>query len=152
MLIRKILIVFSVLFLVQPCLTQQLPKEIKRYLDGNFRGWKLAGECYEKPIENKRVLVGDFDGNKTNDYAVKFVRGKKGFFMAFLARGQKFKPYHLAIYTADDAKFSDLILLGKGEVYPEGTSRLKFDSPGNFRCESDVGAVHTFRKGKFIAY
>jgi hypothetical protein len=131
---------------------QKLPDQILRYLDSNFRGWKLAGECYEKASENKRLLVGDFDGNRKSDYAVKFARRKQGFLMVFLSHGNGFKPYFLHIYSAEDARLSDLMLIEKDEGYPEGTPRLKFDSPADFRCESDVGGVHTFRNGKFIAY
>jgi hypothetical protein len=134
---------------------QTLPKSLKTYLDRNYRGWSLAGECYDNVSENKRVLAGDFDGNDETDYAIKFVRGSKGFFMAFLANGKRWMPFYLHIWKdPDDAKFSDLILFDKGERYELGESdfKLKFDAPADFRCESDVGGVHTFRKGRFIAH
>ena len=114
----------------------------------------MAGECNEKESENKRILVSDFDGNGRRDYAVKFIRGEKGFFMAFLANGRRWKPFYLHIWEdAKEARFSDLILFRKGEYSEaDGTPRLKFDSPADFHCESDVGGVHTYRNGKFIAY
>ena len=133
--------------------SQVLPNTLKSYLDRNYRGWKLAGECYPTDSENKRFISGDFDGNGRRDYAVKFVRGKRGFFMAFLENRRKWKPFYLHIWKdANEARFSDLMLMEKGEGYPEGTPRRKFDSPADFRCESDVGGVHTYRNGKFIAY
>jgi hypothetical protein len=142
------------LSLISPvCSAQTLPKSLKTYLDRNYRDWKLAGECYEKASENKRVLVGDFDGNGKKDYAVKFVRGSKGFFMAFLANGKRWKPFYLHIYSTDNAKFSDLILFEKGEKYEMGLAgKLKHDAPADFRCESDAGGLHVYRNGKFVAY
>jgi len=129
---------------------------LKTYLDRNYRGWKLAGECYgQGSPQNKRVLAGDFDGNNATDYAVKFVKGDKGFLMVFLASGKRWKPFYLHIWKeADRARFSDLMLFDKGDQYELGESnfRLKFDAPADFRCESDVGGVHTFRKGRFIAH
>ena len=131
---------------------QILPAKVKKYLDRNFHGWKLAGECYEQ--DNKRVISGDFDGNGKRDYAMKFVRGDKGFFMAFIQKGRGYKPFYLHLYTADDAKFSDLMLFNKGDDYELGESnfKLKHDAPADFRCESDVGGVHVYRNGKFIAH
>lgn len=151
---QRLVIAICVLLLTQAAFAQTLPRSIKRYLDRNYSGWKLAGECYEKESENKRILVGDFDGNGKRDYAVKFIRCEKGFFMAFLANGRRWKPFYLHIWEdAKEARFSDLVLFSKGESYePAGTPKLKFDSPADFHCESDVGGVHTYRNGKFIAY
>ncbi len=115
----------------------------------------MAGECYEEESENRRVIVGDFDGNGQKDYSVKFVRGTKGFMMAFLASGKRWKPFYLHIWKkAEEARLSDLMLFDKGDRYELGESnfRLKFDAPADFRCESDAGGVHVYRKGKFIAY
>jgi hypothetical protein len=139
----------------QVCSAQELPRSLKGHLDSNYRGWRLAGECYEKASENKRVLAGDFDGNGAKDYAVKFVRGGRGFMMAFLANGKRWKPFYLHIWKdAEDARLSDLMLFDKGDQYELGESnfRLKVDAPADFRCESDVGGVHVYRNGKFIAY
>lgn len=148
----SLLIVLSIMSSV--VLPQQLPKSLKSYLDRNYRGWKLAGECYEKESENKRILFGDFDGNGKRDYAVKFIRGEKGFLMAFLANGHQWKPFYLHIWDdPTEAKFSDLMLFDKGEGYEiSRPSKLRFDAPADFRCESDAGGLHVYRKGKFIAY
>ncbi len=148
-----ILLILILGVLSSAVLPQRLPKSFRSYLDQNYRGWKLAGECYEKESENKSILAGDFDGNGKRDYAVKFVKGEKGFFMAFLANGRRWKPFYLHIWEdAGEAKASDLVLMKKGDRFPEGAPKLRFDSPADFRCESDVGGVHTYRNGKFIAY
>lgn len=114
----------------------------------------MAGECYERESENKRILVGDFDGNGKRDYAIKFIRGEKGFLMAFLANGRKWKPFYLHIWSdTREAKASDLRLFEKAETYEISYPwKLRFDAPADFRCESDVGGLHVYRNGKFIAY
>lgn len=149
-----ILIVFVLSMLSSEVLPQQLPQSLKSYFDRNYPGWKLAGQCYEKESENKRILAGDFDGNGRRDYAVKFVRRGKGFFMAFLANDRHWKPFYLHIWNnADEAKFSALILFKKGESYePASVPKLRFDAPADFLCESDVGGLHSYRNGKFITY
>ncbi|MGE3168744.1 MAG: hypothetical protein AB7G18_07185 [Pyrinomonadaceae bacterium] len=145
-------IVLSLSFSV--VLPRQLPKSLKSYLDRNYRGWNLAGECDEKESDNKRVLAGDFDGNGRLDYAVKFIRGDRGFFMAFLSRGNRWKPFYLHIWDdTDQAKYSDLMMFGPGDSWEMvGTPKFKFDTPADFRCESDVGGPDTYRGGKFVAY
>ena len=151
--VGKILAFISFLFIFENSSSAQvLPQAISHYLDRNFRGWKLAGECTEPG--NKRVIAGDFDGNKKRDYALKFVRGNKGFMMAFLATNNKYRPFYLHIYSRDEAKYSDLKLYKKGYSYEvnEERFRLKHDSPADFDCESDFGGVHTYLNGKFIAY
>lgn len=137
------------------CAAQRLPESLKKHLDSNYRGWKLAGECYEKKSENTQFVAGDFDGNGLVDYAVKFVSRNRGFFVAFLAKGTQWKPFNLHIWKdANGAKFSNLILFKKGEQYVLGESnfKLKFDAPADFRCESDVGGIHVYKNGKFVAY
>ncbi len=154
--VSVIAVLFVCLLLLATSATgQALPSSLERFLDRNYSGWKLAGECYETPSENKSVLRGDFDGNGKNDYAVKFVKGNKGFLMAFLANGKQWKPFYLHIWKdADDARLSDLMLFNRGDQYELGESnfRLKFDAPADFRCESDVGGIHVYRNGRFIGY
>lgn len=53
-------LVLCAVVVCQSAFGQKLPREMLRYLNDNFRGWKLAGECYTEEKENKRVLVGDF--------------------------------------------------------------------------------------------
>jgi len=97
-------------------------------------------------------LRGDFDGNRRADYAVKFVRGPKGFMMAFLNNGRNWKPFFLHIWKdSNEARYSDLVLFKKGER-DEHAGRLRVDAPADYHCESDVGGIHVYRKGRFIAY
>ena len=149
------LVTISGLFIVLlsiGCVGQTLPRGITKYLNGNFSGWKLAGECSGE--EHKAVLSGDFDGNGKRDYAVKFIRGKQGFLVAFLNKGSTFMPHYLHIWSdPDEARFSWLILFRKGEKDEQsGTPTLRFDSPADYHCESDIGGIHAFKNGKFIAY
>ena len=147
------IVVLALAIFATQIIPQSLPKTLRSYLDRNYRGWKLAGQCYDKEKDNKKILVGNFNGDGKRDYAVKFVRGEKGFLMAFLADGRMWKPYYLHIYSAREAKYSDLMLFRNGESFePAETPKLKFDSPADFHCDSDVGGVHTFYKGRFIAY
>jgi hypothetical protein len=152
--VQGLIAVICVLLFTQIVFSQTLPRSLRQYLDRNYHGWKVAGECYEKESENKRVLVGDFDGNGKRDYAVKFIRGEKGFLIAFLADGRRWKPFYLHIWKdAEDARKSDLMLFKKGERYHESYPwKLRFDAPADFWCESDVGGLHVYRQGKFIAY
>ena len=130
---------------------QKLPNLVTRYLDQDFSRWKFAGQCSGE--KHNAVISGDFDGNKKRDYVVKFVRGNKGFMMAFLNNGRRYKAFYLHFFTADEANFSYLTLFKKGEQYePAGTPKLKFDSPADFQCESDIGGVHAYIGGKFVAY
>ncbi|MEP7075904.1 MAG: hypothetical protein ABI878_08840 [Acidobacteriota bacterium] len=152
MTVRMIAIVFTLVCTAGTLHPQKLPKTVVRYLDRNFRGWKLAGECLGE--SNNSVLYGDFDGNGKRDHAVKFVQGERGFLMAILDRGTRLDPYYLHIWTnADEARYSSLILFKKGERDEQsGTPKLRFDSPADYHCESDVGGIHAYRNGKFIAY
>ena len=148
---RMLSIIFTASLLAQLQFGQTLPKPVRRYLDRNFSGWKLAGECFEKA--NTRILVGDFDGNKSRDYVVKFARGDKGFMMAFLASHSGYKPFYLHLYSAKEAKGSDLLLVKRGETFEMSLpGKLNNDAPADFLCESDSGGIHVYRNGKFIAY
>ena len=148
--IRVTSIFLTTLIFSAGVLSQRLPAPVKQYLDRNYRGWKLAG-CYGE--KSNSVLSGDFDGNGKRDYAIKFIRGKQGFLMAFLDKRMTFAPYYLHIWNdPDEARFSSLILFKKGDTEQSGTPILRFDSPADFECDSDVGGVHTYRNGKFIAY
>ncbi|MGH9948834.1 MAG: hypothetical protein ACRD6X_16800 [Pyrinomonadaceae bacterium] len=151
---KMILLVLASIIFTHVLLSQGLPKSLTAFLNRNYKGWKLAGECYPEEKENKRILVGDFDGNGKRDYAVKFVRGKKGFLMAFLANGPKWKPFYLHIWDdPNEARYSDLMMFDPGDSWEMGGSpKFKYETPADFRCESDVGGPHTYRNGKFIAY
>ena len=149
--VRVLSIVFLATLMAQVVPGQTIPKQVTQYLNRNFSGWKIAGECYEK--DNKQIVSGDFDGNGKRDYALKFSRGERGFMMAFLGIRKGYKPFYLHFYSADDARLSDLMLFEKGKGYEfSGPSKLKYDAVADFRCESDSGGLHVYRNGKFLSY
>ena len=145
----------SVLFLCANFIqAQTLSVKIKSYLNKNYKGWKLQkDECYpDSP--GKAVVTGNFNGDKKLDYAVKLVRGKKGFIIAFLARKQSYKAFVLHDTDAEDVKSLSLDVWKKGERFELGEQNvyLRYDAPSDFRCESDVGGIHLYRNGKFVGY
>ena len=152
----KLTLSVFVLFVLmtQISFAQTLPTEIKSYLNKNYKGWKLQkDQCYpDSP--GKAVVTGNFNADKKLDYAVKFVRGKKGFIIAFLALKQNYKAFVLHNTDAEDVKSLSLDVWKKGERFELGDQNvyLRYDAPSDFRCESDVGGIHLYRNGKFIAY
>ena len=145
---------FLFIFMTQISFAQILPAEIKGYLNKDYKGWKLQkDECYpDSP--GKAVVAGNFNGDKKLDYAVKFVRGKKGFIIAFLARKQGYKAFILHNTNVDDVKSLSLDIWKKGGRYELGDQNVyvKYDAISDFRCESDAGGIHLYRNGKFVAY
>jgi hypothetical protein len=134
---------------------QIMPKQIKNYLNKNYRSWKLSPSeegCGSET--NNGIVKGNFNGDRNLDYAIKFTRGKKGFIIAFLAQKQDYKPFILHDTDAEDVKYLSLWTWKKGEVFELENKkiRLKYDAPADYRCESDVGGIHYYRNGKFIAY
>lgn len=145
---------FLIVFTAQTNFAQTLPTKIKSYLNKNYQCWKLQkDECYpDSP--GKAVVKGNFNGDRKLDYAVKFVQGKKGFIIAFLAQKQSYKPFTLHDTDAEDVKSLSLGIWKKGERFELGDQNVyvKYDAPSDFRCESDVGGIHLYRNGKFVAY
>lgn len=134
---------------------QALPVKIKSYLDRNYKGWKLSPSEKDCGMYvNRGIVAGNFNGDKNRDYAVKITRGKKGYIIAFLAQAQGYKPFVLHDADADDMKYSSLGVWKKGEAYEVNDLRVfpRYDAPSDFRCESDVGGIHLYRNGKFVAY
>lgn len=132
-----------------------LPAQIKNYLNKNYKGWKLSPSEEGCSMEtNNGVVKGNFNGDKLIDYAVKFTRGKKGYIIAFLANSQNYKPFILHNTDADDVNSMGLSVWKKGTRFELGDQNVfvKYDAPTDFRCESDVGGIHLYRNGKFVAY
>lgn len=138
-----------------------LPAKIKKYLNLNYRGWKLASTsdfCSEEYRRN--VISGDFDGDGKTDYSAKIIRGKKGFLLAFLERKNSYMVHILHATTASEIKDTALGVFRKGEKYTSGDEEgessssmiLKNDAPFDGPCASDTGGIHLYRNGKFIAY
>ncbi len=145
----------AVMLLCASVHAQKLPREVGRYLDRNYIGWKLAPSkkgC--GPDVNPGFVMGKFDNDRFSDYAVKFTRGDHGFIVAFLRRGRGFKPFVLHNYDADEATNSSIGVLRKGEVFENSETKLRVrhDAPYDYHCESDAGGIHYYRNGKFIGY
>ncbi|HQU84088.1 MAG TPA: hypothetical protein PKY59_13220 [Pyrinomonadaceae bacterium] len=142
------------IFAVQINFAQTLPTPIKSFLDKTYKGWKLQKDSCDPNAPGKAVVSGNFNGDKKLDYAVKFVQGKKGFIVAFLARQKDYKAFVLHKTDANDVKTLSLDVWKKGERFELGGQDVvpKYDAPSDFRCESDVGGIHLYRNGKFRAY
>lgn len=150
----SLMILLVLALAIESNFAQKLPNQIKKYLDGNYKGWKLQkDECYPD-TQGKAIVKGNFNGDKKLDYAVKFGRGNKGFIIAFLAQRESFKPFVLHYADIKWVKGVDLDVWKKGDYYTLGENRVfvKFDAPSDFQCESDIGGIHLYRNGKFISY
>ena len=153
---KKIALLFGmILFSINFVQAQTLPAKIKTYLNKNYKGWKLSPSkegCGEET--NNGVVNGNFNADKKLDYAVKITRGKKGYIIAFLAQKQNYKAFILHNYSAEEANTQSLTTYKKGEIfkYNEKSIRLNFDAPTDYFCESDVGGIHLYQNGKFVAY
>lgn len=147
--------IFVLSFVNELAVAQQLPAQIRSYLDGHYKGWELSPTTKGCDFHaNKGYVFGDFDGDGRRDFAVKFMKGKKGYILAFLRRNNSFKAYILHDYESDDAKYSNIGVLKKGSVfeYENKKLRLQHDAPSDYWCESDVGGIHYYRNGRFVGY
>ncbi len=145
---------FFVVLLAQASFAQTLPVKIKGYLNKNYKGWKLQKDLCYPDEPGRAVVTGNFNGDRKLDYAVKFVRGKKGFILAFLAQKQNYKAFVLHNTDATEVKALSLDVWKKGDRYEMGDQNVyvKYDAISDFRCESDIGGIHLYQNGKFIAY
>ncbi len=149
-----LLILFVLLFVEveQTAFAQTLPAKVRTYLTENYSGWKqtaVASGCYAS--FKKSVIVGDFDKNGKNDYVVKFVQGRTGFFLAFLSSGSNYKPYLLESGTAAEIKKMGLNMSSKGEKMENEDGKVyksPEDRPMIGICESHAG-YYSFSNGDF---
>ncbi len=150
----SITIFLGLVFVSQTYFAQSVPTQIKKYLDRNYKGWKFQKDQCFPDSQGKAIVTSNFNSDRKLDYAVKFVRAKKGFILAFLAQGQNYKAFVLHNTDAKDVRHLSLEVWGKGERYKLGGNnvRLKWDAIADFRCESDAGGIHYYQNGKFIAY
>ncbi len=154
---KKLIAIFVLIFsLTNLAQAQTLPLKIRNYLDKAYAGWKLtsiADGCYSEFANS--VIVGDFDGDKKRDYVVKFIKGRKGYILAFLERKTNYATHILESLSATEVKNTGLSIAKRGEEYPIGgeypdykLGRLKNDAPLIGTCESH--AYHyVYRNGKF---
>lgn len=145
-----LLIIFSTTNFAIP-----LPAKIKTYLNRNYKGWKLSPSERGCALAiNNGVVRGNFNADWKVDYAVKFTQGKKGFIIAFLAQTRDYRAFVLHDTDADDVNAMGLSIWKKGTRFELGEQNVfvRYDAPTDFRCESDVGGIHIYRNGKFIAY
>lgn len=136
---------------------QTIPAKVRTYLNRNYSGWKptaIASGCYTKFARS--IVSGDFDGDGKKDYAVKLVRGTKGYVIAFLARGDDYSAFVLEARSARDIKNYGLSIGRKGERYPIGGDppdviygKLPNDAPFVGPCESDSGGYRIYSNGRF---
>lgn len=134
---------------------QILPTKIKSYLNKSYKGWKLSPSGKDCGSEtNNGIVKGNFNADKILDYAVKFTQGEKGFIIAFLAQNRNYKAFVLHDTDAEDVSNLSLGVWKKGGRFELGEQNVfvRYDAPSDFRCESDVGGIHLYRNGKFIAY
>ena len=153
--VQRSLVAICLLVLVQVVSAQKLPSEIRSYLDRNYKGWRLSPSRKDCGADvNAGFVSSDFSGDGKRDFAVKFIKGQKGYILAFVKMKRTFKPFVLHSYNAEEAEASSLGIWKKGTLfgYENRGLRLRHDAPSDFLCESDVGGIHYYRNGKFVGY
>jgi hypothetical protein len=129
-----------------------LPIKMQTYLTKTYPGWRqMATATYCIPKFQQSVVTGDFDGDGSRDFAVKFIQGNKGYIIAFLASRADYRPYVLMNTTAQDIKRIGLSVGRKGQrdQSEEGPmSILPNDAPLIGTCESDA-CYFIYRNGSF---
>lgn len=140
----------------QEASTISFSKFIDPYLNKNYPGWKVTSEadlCSEE--FSKSFINGDFNGDGKEDYALKFVQGRKGYITAFLETGNSYSSHILINTSANDIKSTGLNIAKKGERYPVGGEypdyrygRLPNDAPLIGPCASHA-KHYVYRNGRF---
>ncbi len=129
-----------------------LPTKVQSFLNKNYVGWKLtaiANGCFDRFKHD--IIIGDFDGNRRDDYAVKFIHNQKGYIIAFLDRGASYEHHLLVNTSARDVLNKGLSMERKGERIEnrDGTAyRLLNDALNIGTCESH-GCLYIYRNGSF---
>jgi hypothetical protein len=158
---KFVLFMGTIFFTASFIQAQALPAKIKTYLNKNYKGWKLASTSSDCAEEYRRAVVsGNFDNDKKMDYAVKIIKGRKGYLLAFLARKNNYETHILHNMSASEIKYTALGVFRKGEKYTTGDEEeenpsfiiLKNDVPFDGPCASDAGGIHLYRDGKFVTY
>ena len=159
--LSRILFLFSLLVLLfivasQTTSAQTLPAKVKSYLDKNYSGWKMSGNDRNCAETKRFVATGDFNGDKKTDYAVKFVKGRTGYILAFVSQRTDYKAHVLESAPASEMKFTVLDVERKGKKYPIGGDipdliygKLPNDAPYTIPCESDAVAFYVYKNGRF---
>lgn len=153
------LLLFFLLFVVtnQTTSAQTLPAKVTSYLDKTYSGWKLSSVTDGCGAEfSKSKVSGDFNGDKKTDYAVKFLKGRKGYIIAFVSSGSDYKPIVLESGTTQEIKNQGLAIAHKGETYGEiindnfdrANRRLQNDAPVGGTCESST-YFYIYKNGAF---
>lgn len=158
----RIFFLFPLLLLIVASRTvsaQTLPVKVKSYLENTYPGWKQStmardAGCFD--AFRKLIVVGDFDGNGSDDYATRITHKRKGYFMAFLEQNGNYKPYILLSLSAAEIKNYGLNRADKGDEYTIGDpydggrpGRLPNDAPVIGPCESEA-YPYVYRRGRFV--
>ena len=112
------------------------------------------------PEVKRSVVSGFFDAGRGRDYAVKFVAGRSGYVIAFIAQGADYKAHVLRSASAVEIKSLNLNIARRGEkYYPNFTPgiddenasyvHLKNDAVITVPCASDAVAYHIYQNGRF---
>lgn len=157
--LTRIFFLFPLLFLAasQKTSAQTLPAKVKSYLNKSYSGWKLSsvtdgcGSSY-----SNSVVSGDFNGDKKTDYAVKFIKGRRGYILAFVSSGSNYKTHTLESGSTSDIKNQGLGIARKGETYGEIINddfdrvnrRLQNDAPAGGTCEASA-YFYIYKNGAF---
>lgn len=122
-----------------------LPPKVRSYLNKNYSGGKLNATATGCLADYKRtVITGDFDGDKRLDYAVKIIRGHKGYFIAFLRRETEYEAHILLSLSSIEMRNMGMTIAKKGEKYLIGDiednrfSHFPYDAPVIGVCESEA--------------
>lgn len=136
---------------------QSLPAKVTSYLDKSYSGWKLSAvaEGCNSDFNNSKVS-GDFNGDKKTDYAAKFLKGRRGYIIAFVSGGSDYKPIILESGTAKEIKYQGLTIAKKGETYSEiindnfdrANRRLQNDAPVGGTCAAST-YFYIYKNGAF---